>query len=242
MIPKKIHYCWFGGKEKPALANKCIASWKKFCPDYEIIEWNEGNFDLDRCAYTRWCYDNRKWAFLSDFARLAVVEEHGGLYFDTDVELVKDPGELLRYEAFFGFENDASVNTGLGFGAQAHHPAVRAMLQCYLDLGQDANGDFPETACPAYNTAALVRLGLERNGKRQNVAGAEILPAEYLNPYDDPTGTLRRTERTLSIHWYSKSWIAPVTRWRAKLTKPFHRLFGTDCFRWLLRLVRKNED
>ncbi len=87
MIPKKIHYCWFGRNELPALAKKCIASWKKYCPDYEIIEWNEDNFDLDYNGYTRYCYDNKKWAFLSDFVRLVVVAEQGGIYFDTDVEL-----------------------------------------------------------------------------------------------------------------------------------------------------------
>ena len=113
MIPKKIHYCWFGRGEKPKLAQMCIASWRKYCPDYEIVEWNEDNFDLDYNAYTRYCYDNKKWAFLSDFVRLVVVAEHGGLYFDTDVELLKSPDELLRYGAFYGFENDSNINTGL---------------------------------------------------------------------------------------------------------------------------------
>ena len=92
MIPKTIHYCWFGRGEKPALARRCIASWRAFCPDYEIVEWNEDNFDVTQNGYTRWCYENRKFAFLSDYVRLAVVAEHGGLYFDTDVELLRSPG------------------------------------------------------------------------------------------------------------------------------------------------------
>ena len=91
MIPKKIHYCWFGKGQKPKLAEKCIESWKKYCPDYEIIEWNEDNFNLDTNGYTRYCYSNKKWAYLSDFVRLCVVEEYGGIYFDTDVELLKKP-------------------------------------------------------------------------------------------------------------------------------------------------------
>ena len=110
MIPKKIHYCWFGRNPKPALAEKCIASWKKYCPDYEIIEWNEDNFDLDCNGYTRYCYDNKKWAFLSDFVRLEVISRHGGFYFDTDVELLRSPNEFLGYGAFYGFENNTHIN------------------------------------------------------------------------------------------------------------------------------------
>ncbi len=235
MIPKKIHYCWFGGKELPELAKKCIASWEKFCPDYEIIRWDESNFDLDQTPYTRWCYDNGKWAFLSDYARLAIVAEQGGLYFDTDVELVKKPNELLQYEAFYGFENKNSVATGLGFGAQAQHPTLVAMRREYLALQPDENGDFPVQACPALNTAALLPMGLVLDGTRQTVAGAEILPVDYLNPYDDSTGRLMRTSNTIGIHWYSKSWISKGAILRSKLTRPFHRIFGKDCFRWLKR-------
>lgn len=236
MIPKKIHYCWFGGKELPELAKKCIASWEKFCPDYEIIRWDESNFDLDQIPYTRWCYDNGKWAFLSDYARLAIVAEQGGLYFDTDVELVKSPEKLLQFDAFYGFENDSIVNTGQGFGAVQKHPTIMAMCQQYLDLQQDAEGNFPIQACPALNTAALLPMGLVLNGERQNVNGAEILPVEYLNPYDDATGKLYRTENTIGIHWYSKSWISKGAILRSKLTRPLHRIFGKDCLRWLKRM------
>ncbi len=235
MIPKIIHYCWFGGKELPPLAKKCIASWKKYCPDYEIIRWDESNFDLDQIPYTRWCYGNGKWAFLSDYARLAVVAEHGGLYFDTDVELVQNPDHLLQYEAFYGFENNENVNTGQGFGAQAKHASLEAMKQQYLELKPDEAGVFPLNTCPKLNTAALLPLGLYLNGQRQNVAGAEILPAEFLNPYNNGTGQLEQTKNTISIHWYSKSWLSPMQKLRSTLTKPFHRLFGNDCFQWLKR-------
>lgn len=104
MIPKKIHYCWFGRGEKPKLAKKCIDSWKKYCPDYEIIEWNEDNFDINLNSYTKWCYDNRKYAFLSDYVRLWVVNQNGGIYFDTDVEVIRNIDFLLDDQAFFGFE------------------------------------------------------------------------------------------------------------------------------------------
>lgn len=230
MIEKKIHFCWFGGEKKPKKAIKCIESWKKYCPDYEFIEWNENSFDIDRYPYAKYCYENRKYAFLSDFVRLAAVYEHGGIYFDTDVELLRSPDELLCYEAFFGFETDDFVATGLGFGAEKGHEAVKAMLDEYLRLSPDENGEYPIAGCPKLNTAALVPLGLKPNGKRQNVAGAEILPPDYLNPYDDPTGRLNITGNTLSIHWYSKSWLSKGAVLRSTLTKPFHRIFGKDCF------------
>ena len=233
MIPKKIHYCWFGRGEKPALAEKCIQSWKKFCPDYEIVEWNEDNFPLDCNGYVRYCYDHKKWAFLSDYVRLAVVKEHGGVYFDTDVELLRSPGSMLKHEAFYSFETADIVNTGQGFGAIAGHPTVVAMAEEYERMKPDDQGNFPLTPCPALNTAALLRFGLRPDGSRQNVAGAEILPIEFMNPYDEPTGRMNKTKNTLSIHWYCKSWLSPGLKLRSKLTKPFHRLFGKDCFGWL---------
>lgn len=233
MIPKKIHYCWFGGKELPELAKKCIASWQKYCPDYEIIRWDESNFDLECNDYIRYCYANKKWAFLSDLVRLMVVYDQGGIYFDTDVELLRSPGELRTCDAFYGFENQTIVNTGQGFGAVAGHPTVKAMIDEYLSLQPDEQGDFLLQACPALNTAALVPFGLEKNGLLQEIAGAKILPVEWMNPYEDATGRLNKTKNTLSVHWYSKSWLSSGQRLRSKITKPFHRLFGVNCFAWL---------
>lgn len=232
MIPKIIHYCWFGGSEKPEKSKKCIASWKKYCPDYEIKEWNESNFDVNQNAYTRRCIEEKKYAFLSDYARLVIVEEYGGIYFDTDVEVVRSIDPLLEHEAFFGFENEEFVNTGVGFGAVPHQKIVGLMKEVYDDF-LDGTKDF--TSCPALNTKALVAEGLKKNGEFQIVAGAEIYPVEYFNPYDDTTGRLRRTSKTYSIHWYSKSWLSKKDIIRSKITRPFHRIFGVNCFRWLKR-------
>ena len=230
MIPKKIHYCWFGGNEKPEKAKKCIASWKKYCPDYEIIEWNENNFDVDQNEYTHRCAQEKRYAFLSDYARLVIVEEYGGIYFDTDVEVIRPIDDLLDYEAFFGFENKEFVNTGVGFGAIPHQKAVTLMKAAYSEF---LDGTKPFTSCPALNTKALLLEGLQRNGRQQTVAGAEILPVEYFNPYDDTTGRLKKTRNTYSIHWYSKSWLSRKDIIRSKITQPFHRVFGVDCFKWL---------
>jgi mannosyltransferase OCH1-like enzyme len=160
MIPKKIHYCWFGRGEKPPLAEKCIASWKKHCPDYEIIEWNEDNFDLAMNGYTRMCLAEKKYAFLSDYARLVILEKEGGIYFDTDVEVVRSFDRFLKYPAFLGFEDDDHVNTGIGFGAEAGSHVVRAML---TDYDQFLYGNSEVTVCPILNTQALVKCGLVLN-------------------------------------------------------------------------------
>lgn len=240
MIPKRIHYCWFGRKEKPRLAKKCIKSWKKYCPDYEIIEWNEDNFDIQAYPYAKYCYEHQNYAFLSDFVRLMVVYEFGGIYFDTDVELLRYPKNLMRYEAFFGFENESNINTGIGFGAVKKHPIVHRMLEEYYSLQTDENGEFPISACPALNTDALLSFGLVLDGQRQSINGAEILPVDYLNPYDDQTGKLKKTKNTVSIHWYSKSWMKKSTILRSKITKPFHRIFGVNCFCWLKNRGKKH--
>ena len=231
MIPKTIHYCWFGRGERPKLAKKCIASWKKYCSDYQIIEWNEDNFDLDYNGYTRYCYDHQKWAFLSDIARLIVIEKYGGIYLDTDVELVKNPDMLLKHDAFFGFENNNTVASGLGFGAIAHHFCVKEMLNLYLKMEPDQEGIYQLLGCPALNTQALLLHGLQLNGQMQEFNGIRIYPVEYFNPYDDPTGRLNKTENTISIHWYAKSWMSKKTILRSKMTKPLHRLLGADFFR-----------
>lgn len=228
MIPKTIHYCWFGHGEKPQLAQKCIASWKKFCPDYEIIEWNEDNFDVNRNGYTRMCYEQKKFAFLTDYVRLVVVAEHGGIYFDTDVELLRPLDQLLTHPSFFGFEDAEHINTGVGFGAETGNPAVQAMLAEYDPL---LSGEQGIIGCPILNTNALQKLGLCLNGEKQDLGIAVVYPVDYLNPYDDPTGLLNKTENTISIHWYSKSWMSKGTVLRSKLTKPLHRIFGVDFFR-----------
>lgn len=236
MIPKKIHYCWFGKNEKSKLVQKCIASWKKYMPDYEIVEWNEDSFDIDQHPYLRWCYNEKKWAFLSDFARLLIVEENGGVYFDTDVEVVSNIDHLLKYEAFYGFENDENIATGLGFGAQAHHISVQAMINQYISRVPDKEGYLNLEGCPKLNTQALDVLGLEHTGKFQIVRGAAILPADYLNPYDDHTGRLNRTDNTVAIHWYAKSALSKIDIIRSNITRPIHRLFGVNCFSWIKKV------
>lgn len=235
MIPKKIHYCWFGRGEKPKLAKKCIDSWKRHCPDYELIEWNEDNFDVNINSYTKMCYEQKKYAFLTDYVRLWVVEKYGGVYFDTDVQVLKSFDELLESSSFFGFETGEYVNTGIGFGAIAGNEIVRQMIYEY---DQMLNTKIEFINCPRLNTDALIRFGLKLNGQKQNINNAIIYPIDYFNPLDSITGKLVKTENTYSIHWYSMSWLTPMKRLRSKITRPLHRIFGKDCF----HIIRKERE
>lgn len=228
MIPKKIHYCWFGRKELPEKAKKCIESWKKYCQGYEIIEWNEDNINVFLNDYTRWCYENKKFAFLSDYIRLLVVEKFGGIYFDVDVEVIRSFDTLLGKKAFFGFETDEFVNTGVGFGAEAHNPVVQQMLKEYTPLLDGMHGI---VGCPHLNTDALLKFGLKKNGKLQDLDVAVVFPSEYFNPYDAATGNLNRGIQTYSIHWYAASWMNKKQKLRSTISRPLHRLFGKNFFR-----------
>ena len=228
MIPKIIHYCWFGGKPLPKLARRCKASWENFFSDYEIKEWNENNFDVQAIPYTKYCYEHQLWAYLSDFVRLFVVEHEGGLYFDTDVEVVRYPEELLNsYHAYYGWETPEYINTGLGFAAEAHHPSVQAMLAMYDGLIIEGKYMFDKMqGCPQLNTKALLPFGLQQDGTDQIVCDAHILPIDYLCPFQDATGELNKTNHTISIHWFSKSPHGKMAAWKMKFSRPLHRIFN----------------
>ena len=132
-IPRKIHYCWFGKGELPDLAVYCINSWKKYCLDYEIVRWDESNSDLSSCNFVIEAYRQKKWAFVSDYIRLKVIAEHGGIYLDIDVELLKSLDGLLELDSFMGFEESRPyyVNSGLGFGAGKNNENIKKLMDSY---------------------------------------------------------------------------------------------------------------
>ena len=209
MIPKIIHYCWFGRNPKPPLAEKCLDSWKKYCPDYEIKEWNEDSYDLSQAPlYVRQAYEAKKWAFVTDYVRLQVVYEYGGIYLDTDVELVRNPAEFLSSPAFFGFEGDYSIATGLGFGAEKEAGILKELMSDYQDIPFILdNGEMDLSPCPTRNTEVFLRKGLKLDGTSQVLDdGTLILSAEYFCPLDNATRILRKTKNTISIHHFDASW------------------------------------
>lgn len=209
MIPKIIHYCWFGRGEKPELAVKCIESWKKYCPDYQIIEWNEDNIDLSKTPlYTQQAYEAKKWAFATDYVRLWAVYNYGGIYLDTDVEMLKPIDDLLELTGFIGFETHKNVNTGLGFGAEKENSIIKTLMDSYnLKSFAKKDGSLDLTPGPILNTDVLVSQGLKLNNKMQTTGNVTILPCDYLCPQNIYTGKTKITKNTYTIHHYAASWV-----------------------------------
>lgn len=207
MIPKKIHYCWFGRGQKPELAKKCIESWKKFLPEYEIKEWNEDNFNLDLYPYVREAYDNRKFAFVTDVVRLYALYHEGGIYMDTDVEVLKPLDVLLQYRAVSGFERPTMVPTGL-MASEGGVPIIKELLDEYDDLHFIMpDGSFDITSNVDRITATALKYGLNPNGKFQTVNEFTFLPADFLCAKSPTTGKVTVTSNTMTIHHFAGSWL-----------------------------------
>lgn len=235
MIPKIIHYCWFGGKEKPESALKCIKSWKKFFPDYEIKEWNESNFDVNMIPYTKAAYEAKKYAFVSDFARFWVLYHHGGVYFDTDVEVIRNMDDLLAKGSFMGCEVDNienySVAPGLGLAVEPQHSLYKEIIEQYLKLPfYIENHQINPFAVVRLTTQILIDHGLVKQQGIQHIEGITIYPPDYFNPWDDALGKLNKTSNTRSIHWYSKTWMKPEHPLVTFFKRLIRRVFGRDIF------------
>ena len=213
MIPKVIHYCWFGRNPLPELAERCIASWRKFFPDYEIKEWNEDNFDVSIIPYTRDAYEAKKYAFVSDYARFWILYHFGGLYFDTDVEVIKPMEDLISLGSFMGFEflsnkGNCAVNPGLGMCAVPGLDLYREVLNGFGALSfWNMDGIVNNYSMIPLVTEILMGKGLKGDGRVEMVSGVYFYPPDYFNPFDDATGRLKKTENTRTIHWFMKSWL-----------------------------------
>ena len=221
LIPKKIHYFWFGNGPKPPLAKKCIESWKRHCPDFEIIEWNENNYEIHKHPFIEKAYQEKKWAFVSDYARLDVLIQNGGIYLDTDVEVRRDLSELLKYQAFIGFEREDLVNDGQGFGAVPDFQIFKEMLQVYDDMPEYVES-------PKLRTQVLLKHGLQLDGTRQNVEGVEVFPIDYFCPKSWATGRIKLTKNTFSIHHFDGSWHGKSGKKYVALMRGLNRLLGEE--------------
>ena len=208
MIPKIIHYCWFGGNNLPELAQKCITSWKKILPDYEIKEWNESNYDVRKNLYTAQAYDAKKYAFVSDYARFDILYQYGGVYFDTDVEVIKDISPILERGGFLGMESPGAVATGLGMAGEKDNALLKSFLDSYQNetfLNDD--GTYNQTTVVDRCTSILRMRGLTDTAEIQHISDFVIYPMEYFCPKDIRTGEIKITENSYSIHHYDGSWL-----------------------------------
>lgn len=213
MIPKIIHYIWLGGNPLPEIVEKCIESWKKYCPDYEIKRWDESNLDIDFCRYCREAYDSKKYAFASDVLRFKILKEYGGIYLDVDVELLKSLDDLLENKCFMGFEkwgSNIAVAPGLVIGAEKGHTFLNDMIENYKkSYFLKTNGDIDyETVCKKTTDYLVDKYNLKIDNTFQKFDDMTIYPAEYFCPMDGgEMKDLYLTENTYSRHLYIGSWV-----------------------------------
>lgn len=237
-IPKVIHYCWFGGNKLSKTAENCITSWEKYCPDYEFIRWDESNFDICSNQYVLEAYKNKKWAFVTDYVRLFVLYNYGGIYMDTDVELVNSLDQFLKYEAFTSCENEKFCVTGL-MAARKHHPWIKGLLEYYdnkkfiLD-----DGGFDITP----NTEVITDYTIQNYGWRSSNMyqelknGLVIFPFEYFCAKDYETGKVHLTENTHAIHHFNASWHTEEERKRRHKRERYITIFGAKLGKFIFRI------
>lgn len=234
MIPKVIHYCWFGRGPMPKLALKCIESWKKYCPDYEIKEWNEDNFDLDLYPYVREAYDARKFAFVTDVVRLYALYHEGGIYMDTDVEVIKPLDSLLAYDAVSGFESPTQIPTGL-MASRDGHPLFKELLDEYNGIHfvrPDGTLDITTNVIRISNTCR--EYGLRLDNTLQTVRGFTLLPKDFLCPIEHEGHRLVLTPNTLCIHHFAGSWVTGKALWKKRVA----RLLGSNLTLLIIKIKR----
>lgn len=256
-IPKVIHYCWFGTKELPKSAVKCINSWKKHCPDYEIRLWTEKDFDFSLNTYTREAYEQKAYGFVPDYIRLWIVYNYGGIYLDTDVQIVRSFDSLLSKRAFAGMETPDYVSLGLGFGAEAGDPLLRELMEMYDGLHfVNEDGTLNRVASPQYSTRLFCQHGFVRGEEPpriQQVDSFTVYPPEYFSPKSFETGITHVTKNTYSIHQYDSSWFTEeeqahkLAHWRAckkkdrqlRLRLAIRKLLGDATYEKLKKAFKK---
>ncbi|WP_022932671.1 glycosyltransferase family 32 protein [Treponema bryantii] len=235
MIPKIIHYCWFGGNSLPELAQKCIASWKVFLPDYEIKEWNENNYDVHKIPYISQAYNAKKYAFVSDYARFDILYQYGGIYFDTDVEVIKSLDKVLSEGAFAGLESPGKIATGLGIASPAGLEIYKEILESYEKSEFIyKNGVMNLTTVVDRVTGIFKRHGFTDNDSIQKFKDVTIYPAEYFCPLDPKTGILKITDKSLTIHHYAATWTIPLRKKYMTLRTKFASKVGIKFAKILL--------
>ena len=226
-----------------SLEKQCVESWRRFFPNYEIREWNEDNFDVNIIPYTADAYKAEKYAFVSDYARFWVLYRYGGVYFDTDVEVIRPIEDVLEKGPFMGFEVNGkrvAVNPGLGLAAEAEMALYKTILDQYerMSFYQPDGTLDPFTMIPMV-TGLLTENGLKGDGSIERVAGVTVYPPDWFNPFDDLTGRLRKTENTRTIHWFAKSWLPAEPAWKTWTKRLLRRLYGTERLSRLGQFLKK---
>lgn len=254
MIPKIIHYCWIGDKPLTPLAKKCIASWKKVMPDYEIKLWNENNYNFNKNEFMKYAYSKKKWGFVPDYARLDIIYNYGGIYLDTDVEVLKPFDEFLKYPAFCGFESDYFINFGLGFGAQKGNALIKELIKDYENLNLNIDLEtqiyIKKKEIMEYYNKYLIpspiiqtqtlrnKFNLKPNNTRQSLNYIEVFPSKYFCPKNEINLPVK-TKSAYSVHWYAASWCSNKIKLKIKIKNIIRILFGEKIFILIIKFYRK---
>lgn len=238
MIPKIIHYCWFGGNPLPKEAQRCIDSWRKHLPDYQIKEWNESNFDVNSNRYVKEAYESRKFAFVTDYVRLYALVKEGGIYMDTDVEVLKSFDPFLHHAAFSGFENNNYVPTGM-MASEKGGAWVTELLEGYRNRRFIMpDGSLDTTTNTFVITQNMLGHGLVLNNTYQDFPGlATMYPSDYFCPKDHTDGVIKLTDNSVCIHHFAGSWL-DVSPARKFLSRMAHRVLGYGLSRTIRKILR----
>ena len=239
MIPKTIHYCWFGGKPLPKSAEKCIKSWQKHLPEYRIMRWDESNFDVNSISYTQEAYAAKKYAFVSDYARFWILYHHGGVYFHTNVEVLKPIDDIVEAGDFLGVElqddTHITVAPGLGLGAEKNNPLFKDLMEIYQSSHfLCSNGTVKVQNIVEITTEYLIKKGMKNTNSIQQCCGFTIYPKDYFCPIDYDTRELKITENTRTIHHYAESWVPRSTRWKNTLG----RILGFRTIQYIVKIKK----
>lgn len=226
-IPKIVHFCWFGYGTKPRLVQKCMKSWKKFLPEYQFVEWNEQNFDINRIRYIKEAYAAKKYAFVSDYVRLHALYHYGGIYLDTDVEVLKSLNPLLVNTMFTGFEDQTYLQSGT-IGAVKGHSFIKGFMEYYHSRRFiKPDGSFDMTTNTNIMTSLCLPLSLKQNGEHQILKnGSVVYPRTYFSPYDYINGENHITKESFTIHHFAQTWLPARVRFRSSLKRTVSRLTG----------------
>ena len=238
MIPKIIHYCWFGKNEQPVMVKKYIESWKKNCPDYKIILWNEENFDVQSNEYVKEAYFQKKYAFVSDYVRLYALKKYGGIYLDTDVEIQRNLDVFLKYDFVVGFEAIERVATAI-IMAEKDNNIINDWLANYQTRHYILNKKADETPNVVWLTNKLRECGLVLNGKRQGLIDNNVMvyEKEIFCPYS--VGDKKNTYNdAYTVHWCDGSWITGKNKRRILFIKLIKKMFGTDVYEVIRRKIK----
>lgn len=233
-IPQKIHYCWFGGNPLPSSAKRCIRSWEKYFPDYEIIRWDESNFNVNIIPYTQEAYKAKKYAFVSDYARFFILYHNGGIYFDTDVEIIRSFNDIIKEGPFMGVElpykdsdnvYDLGLNPGLGIGTQSYNVIFKEILEYYSKLKFfDSTGKLNLKTVGEHVTSILEKHGMKNLEDIQDIEGIKIYPTDFFCPKSPLDGKLRITNNTRSIHHFDSSWMTKSRKIKIRMSTKYPTL------------------